>query len=276
MLWNTDFSDAIVTGAGFGETTGGGFTKEKLYSTASYQAKDLRGIRLEQNDLTGWNFSGQNLSNAALEGAVLTRADLTGADTRGAQGLNLTAAISRNAILPGGNVAGLELATSESLYIRDDDGVPNWLPNGRAPRSPIAVTIQDRMTLADGSALQLIVEADAWDSLISFEPQIPVQLGGILDLRFAHDVDLTSQVGRTLRLFNWTGVTPSGRFEVRSQYVWDLSNLYTTGEVTLTAVPEPSASSLLVGVLASAACCQRSWGRVRLSLFTSASARRTY
>jgi uncharacterized protein YjbI with pentapeptide repeats len=44
MLWNTDFSDAIVTGAGFGATTGGGFTKEKFYSTASYQAKNLRGV----------------------------------------------------------------------------------------------------------------------------------------------------------------------------------------------------------------------------------------
>ena len=34
------------------------------------------------------------------------------------------------------------------------------------------------------------------------------------------------------------------RFAVSSPYAWDLSNLYTTGEVTLTAVPEPTSFAL--------------------------------
>ena len=32
-------------------------------------------------------------------------------------------------------------------------------------------------------------------------------------------------------------MTPTGAFTVSSPYTWNLSNLYTTGEVTLTAVP---------------------------------------
>jgi hypothetical protein len=42
-----------------------------------------------------------------------------------------------------------------------------------------------------------------------------------------------SQLGRTIDLFDWTGVTPTGAFNVSSPYTWNLSKLYTTGEVTL-------------------------------------------
>ena len=49
--------------------------------------------------------------------------------------------------------------------------------------------------------------------------------------------NLASQIGRTIDLFDWTGVTPTGTFTVSSPYSWNLTNLYTTGEVTLTAVP---------------------------------------
>ena len=38
--------------AWFSETTSKGFTAQQLYSTASYQAKDLHGIGLDGNDLT--------------------------------------------------------------------------------------------------------------------------------------------------------------------------------------------------------------------------------
>jgi hypothetical protein len=68
----------------------------------------------------------------------------------------------------------------------------------------------------------------------------PFTLGGTLELTFADDVNLASQVGRTFDLFNWTGVNPTGAFAVSSPFAWDLSNLYTTGQVTLTAIPEPA------------------------------------
>ena len=99
--------------------------------------------------------------------------------------------------------------------------------------------------MGPGGTLRMVFEADAWDSTISFAPGIPVTLGGTLELTFADDVNLASQVGRTFDLFDWTGVTPTGAFAVSSPYAWDLSNLYTTGEVTLTAIPEPTAHSLL-------------------------------
>ena len=90
-----------------------------------------------------------------------------------------------------------------------------------------------------GGTLRMVFEADAWDSTISFAPGIPVTLGGTLELSFAADVNPATQVGRTFDLFDWTGVNPTGAFNVSSPYAWDLSNLYTTGQVTLTAIPEP-------------------------------------
>ena len=40
-LVGTDFTDAVITGASFNNSTAGGLTPEQLYSTASYKSKDL-------------------------------------------------------------------------------------------------------------------------------------------------------------------------------------------------------------------------------------------
>jgi hypothetical protein len=54
-------------------------------------------------------------------------------------------------------------------------------------------------------------------------------------------------------VFDGTGVTPAGVFTIATPYAWELSNLYITGEVTLTAIPEPTVCILvalaLVGVI---------------------------
>jgi hypothetical protein len=92
----------------------------------------------------------------------------------------------------------------------------------------------------------MVFEADAWDSTISFAPSISVTLGGTLELSFADNVNLATQVGRTFDLFDWTGVFPTGAFAISSPYRWNLSNLYTTGQVTLTAIPEPATQFLLM------------------------------
>jgi hypothetical protein len=131
--------------------------------------------------------------------------------------LSLAGPISRNAILPDGSVAGLDLTLGDVLVVRDDDGVPyppspDWLTE----RAPVPVTVQSHMAMSDGGVLQLLFESDPWDSLISFEPGIPVMLGGTLELTFADDVDLTTQLGRTLRIFDWTGISPTGEFQVAS------------------------------------------------------------
>jgi uncharacterized protein YjbI with pentapeptide repeats len=278
----------VVTGASFGDTTSRGFTQAQLVSTASYQTKNLRGIGLGGNDLTGWDFSGQNLTNAGLSStltnanlaganltnaylgsstltnanlaganltnaylsaATLTDADLTGADARGAQSLDLTGTTSRNAILRDGAIAGLNLAAGEQLVIRDDDGGSFWSGYMLTPRLPIPIDIQDRLMMSDGGSLQLLFDADAWDSTISFQPGIPVTLGGNLELSFATDVDLASQIGRTFHIFDWTGIEPTGTFTVSSSFTWDLSNLYSTGGVTLLAVPEPSSITFAIAAI---------------------------
>ena len=121
--------------------------------------------------------------------------------------------------------------------MRDYDGDSD---DSIAATPPIPITVDQHLTMGPGGTLRMVFEADAWDSTISFAPGIPVTLGGTLELTFADDVNLASQVGRTFDLFDWTGVNPTGAFAISSPYAWDLSNLYTTGEVTLTAVPEPA------------------------------------
>ena len=78
-LIDADLTGAVVTGASFSETTRHGFSKEQLYSTASYQVESLQGISLRENDLTGWDFSGQDLTGADLSFSILTHANLRGA-----------------------------------------------------------------------------------------------------------------------------------------------------------------------------------------------------
>jgi hypothetical protein len=134
--------------------------------------------------------------------------------------------------------------------VRDYDGNPNNTVYPDNPIPLVPITVDQHLTMAPGGTLRMVFEADAWDSTISFAPGIPVTLGGTLELTFAADVNPASQLGRTFEFFNWTGVTPTGAFAVSSPYAWDLSNLYTTGQVTLTAIPEPA--SLVLFLLAAA------------------------
>jgi uncharacterized protein YjbI with pentapeptide repeats len=251
-LTSANLTGAVVTGANFNASRG--FTQFQLASTANYQAKNLQGIGLGDNDLTGWDFSGQNLTGANLgfstltnanlsganlnsawlDSAWLTNCDLTGADLRGAnvwtgEGLFV------NSILPDGSIHGLIIAAPQSLSVRDDDGVPDPAPSWwLMPRDPIPITVEQEMTMAPGGVLELAFAANDWGSTIHFLQGIPVQLGGTLELTFADDVDVATQVGRTLHIFDWTSVEPTGSFTIASPYLWDLSNLYTTGEVRLT------------------------------------------
>ena len=116
--------------------------------------------------------------------------------------------------------------------------------------NPNAITVDQHFVMSAGGTLRMMLEADTWDSTISFAAGIPVALGGTLELTFADGTNLASQIGRTFKLFNWDGVSPTGQFTLSSPYRWDLSRLYTAGEVTLTAVPEPSTiATIFVGAL---------------------------
>jgi hypothetical protein len=143
-----------------------------------------------------------------------------------------------------GHISGLDLDAGGRLVVRDYDGRPY------DPASVIPITVDEHLTMSLGGTLRMVFEADTWDSTISFSPGIPVALGGTLELTFAADVNLASQLGRTFDVFDWTGVAPTGAFAVSSPYRWNLSNLYTSGQVTLTAIPEPAALLLVLTALA--------------------------
>jgi uncharacterized protein YjbI with pentapeptide repeats len=227
VLAGADFSGAIVRGASFANTTAWylGFTPAQLYSTASYQAGDLSGTKWAWNILDGWTFAGQNLTNSAfwsdLGVAILTGADFTGTDLRGASFFEDSAPINDNLIGPEGHIRGLELEVSQLLVVRDYDGDgPQWW---RDSISQMPITNDQHLTMGPGGTLRMVFEADEWDSTISFADGIPVNLGGTLELAFAAYVDVTTQVGRTFDLFDWTGVIPSGAFTVSGPYSWNLS-----------------------------------------------------
>jgi len=292
-LTNASLDHATLSGANFtgAEVRGASFssiTNAQLYSTASYQAHDLTGIRLAGSNLAGINLSGQNLTDANLVGATLTNAnlsqanltnasftadnywsvaDLTGANLSGANltnaffggsyacgesscgsfpganltGANLSGADARGATfylatLSGANtsnliqsdahIAGLDLTSGASLVVRDYESYTGI---------DVPILVEQHLAMDASSTLRLVFDADPWDSTISFAPGIPVALGGTLELTFAPGVDIAAQSGRTIDLFDWTGVTPTGAFTVSSPYIWNLSKLYTTGEVTLTS-----------------------------------------
>ncbi|MBE3096769.1 MAG: pentapeptide repeat-containing protein [Planctomycetes bacterium] len=260
-LTGAELTDAVVQGADFGSTTSRGFTKEQLYSTASWKAKDLTGIGLAGNDLSGWNLAGQNLTTAFLNNCTLTGAnlmdanltsanfsgaDLALADLRKATGADLPGAITRNTILPDGTVAGLKLLAGDTLVIRNCD---------------LAVTVQGTMTLDGASVLKFLLEG-GWGSTVAAPAGAVPDLGGTLYLGFAEGLDPATLVGQTLDIFNWNDPLDAGnRFDdVRCEpwASWDLGALYTTGEVTLLAVPEPATLSLLaLGMLCIASARRR-------------------
>ena len=215
-----------------------GIILEQLETTASYQAHDLTGIDLANTNLAAANFAGFNLTNAIFKGATLFGANLSGADARGTAGLDLTQPATAYLIQPNGHIAGLDLNAGKTLIVRDYDGNPVL------SLEPVPIMVDQHFAVGPGGTLRMVFEADAWDSTISFAAGLPVTLGGTLDLTFAEGTNLTSQVGRTFQLFDWTGVAPTGAFNIASSYTWNLSKLYSSGEITLTAVPEPSSLAL--------------------------------
>jgi uncharacterized protein YjbI with pentapeptide repeats/CubicO group peptidase (beta-lactamase class C family) len=280
-LTRADFGKAIVTNAGFGlaNLTGAilreanladanfeggqdycGPICQPVYATltdADFSQANLTNAHFGASNLTGVILREANLTNTDFRDQVytpfgpyeiyasLTNADLTAADARGAPGLvsaDLSGATTANLIWPGGHINGLDLDASGFLVVRDYDGNPL-----HTPPTPIPIVVDQHLTMGPSGTLRMVFEADAWDSTISFAPGIPVTLGGTLELTFADNVNPASQLSRTLKLFDWTGVTPTGAFAISSPYAWDLSNLYTTGQVTLTAIPEP-ASLLLIAI----------------------------
>ncbi len=155
----------------------------------------------------------------------------------GVSGASLASAgaVTNNTILPAGTINGLNLAAGETLTVR------NYAGN-------VPVTVLGQATFDPAATLQIVLDGNPWGSTMSFASSIPVTIAGELDLELAPGVNLADLVGDTFRLFDWTGVRPTGQFNVELPAgQWDISQLYTTGVVTLEAVPEPS-SFVLLGI----------------------------
>lgn len=237
VLTGADLSDVNLTGADFRGTNlaGANFTRANLVDADFsgnffyYGGADLTGANLSHANLTNANFSGDDDS----PGAKLTDANLTAADARGANfhRPRMDGALTANLIHSNGRIEALNLTGGASLLVRDYDGNSGPIPSG-----PLPITVDEYFTTDAAGVLRLEIDADPWDSTISFASGIPVTLGGTLELAFDPAVDAAAQIGRTIDLFDWTGVTPIGAFNVSSSHDWDLTNLYTTGEVTLTGL----------------------------------------
>ena len=272
-LTNADFTGAIVNGAdfswwGFDGTLSAG----QLYSTASYASHNLSGIKLAYKNLDDWNFANQNLTNAKFnttilggtnfKGAILNGADFTSllqyptlqvnadytdADLRGAAGwVPIASTITHNTIRPNGSIQGLALLTGEKLVVRNN---------------PLAVTVTTSATFDPASTLGFMLDQN-WTSPVGFATGLTPMLSGALDLEIASGTDPSTLVGTTFQLFNWNGPLPSGdqfsSFTTAPGLTWDLTNLYSTGTVTLTSVPEPSTALMVaIGLSVSAMLARR-------------------
>lgn len=105
---NTNFTGSIIEGANFYKSVETGFTKEHLYSTASYKNKNLNGIVLACNNLNGWNFSGQNLVGANFYDTILTNTNFLGA--------NLSKAIFQYGIFSNTDFTDVNLSNANLEY----------------------------------------------------------------------------------------------------------------------------------------------------------------
>jgi uncharacterized protein YjbI with pentapeptide repeats len=164
-LNDANFTGAVIRGANFGYTTHRGFTAEQLYSTASYQAKDLAGIDLGSNDLSGWNFVAQNLTHANFGYLRGSDMNVSFADTRGA-GLSInTSANTRNQIEPDGRIGSLNLSAGEKLVAYPGVSIPVHVSGefAIAPDATFDLTDNDlivRATRETQDSLHAEVEAE--------------------------------------------------------------------------------------------------------------------
>ncbi|MBN1911556.1 MAG: pentapeptide repeat-containing protein [Pirellulales bacterium] len=239
-LQNADFTDASVVYANFAFATNHGFSPQQLYSTASYRHRQLSAICLNGNTLDRWDFAGQGLYGADFQNASLVNtnlqntyllwadfylARLTGTDLRGAKlnGGELDRAILRNTIRADGHIDGLVLDGDDMLLVRDIN-------------PGMAVKVLDEMSIDAGATLCLVFEDAEWGSTIVTDGIAEAVLGGNLELTFAEGVDPETLTGVTFDLFDWGDTQCVGEFDVVSEFTWDTSQLYTTGEVRLLAL----------------------------------------
>lgn len=122
--------------------------------------------------------------------------------------------MTQNLIHSDGHVEGLEISAGETLRFWDlDPTLTPWHP-GTPPMGDIPIVAEAATSIDPAGTMRGVFEGDEWGSTITFEPGIPVMLGGTLELRFDDDVNPASLVGTTYQLFDWTGVSTTGPFDL--------------------------------------------------------------
>ena len=241
-LPDVDLRGAIITGASLPR-----ITSEQLYSTASYQQHQLIGITL--HDVSGFDLSGQNLTRASLKrldgadvsdtnlsnarlieanfaGANLANTNLFGATLKGATDfVPLDSTDTRNAILPNGEIAGLDIRNGE---------VVSYPPVfGPSP----SVMVKDKFVVESGATLELVatqgfITDPPVNAELSPDENTPIQLGGTLRvIVFGHPL---GHFPTKHTLFNWPQtLEPGNEFDAIDLPAggWDTSSLYSTGEI---------------------------------------------
>lgn len=204
-LTSADFTAAVVTRTMLGTTTPRGFKAEQLYSTASYQARDLTGINLSFNNLTAWLFNSQNLNSASFDGSNLTSANFTGA--------SLVLASFRNSNLTGANFssanltradfgslprAAVAILASADFTLADLRNVTRLVP--------VSSTITRNTILADGTLPNGTLALLAGDTLTVRDNPLPVTVSTAFDINPAatlaflfYDNDFTSPIKASVR-----------------------------------------------------------------------------
>ena len=235
-LTNADFSGAFIKGADLRATRG--LTQTQFYSTASYQERDLSFVQFGAHDLSNWEFSNMNLQNANFQGADLTNAsfdgaNLFGADFRETKGFTPSdSTILRNTILPDHRIRGLHLSEGDSLTL-----------SARSYRAfgGSEVIVEEKLIVESGAVLEIGTHPAgfdiAYDGLVIKEP-IPIEIHGVLRIFQPSNVWQNFNSGDKLKLFQWPDpLEPDNRFSSVELPAgrWDLSNLYTTGEIYLEA-----------------------------------------
>jgi hypothetical protein len=194
----------------------------------------LSNANFSRSNLTGADFAASNLVGANFNLSTLTKADFADADLRGASDwFDGATENTHDAIRPDGSIQGLSLQRGETLVIRNDS---------------IGVTVDASATFDPAATLQFML-SNNWKSPVSFATGLTPPLDGTLDLDLIAGLNPNRQVGNSWQVFDWSSPLPlNDEFSAITTtpgLVWDTSNLYTTGVVTLVAVPEPASAAIL-------------------------------
>lgn len=195
-ITGADFTDADISGASFGFLDGS-MTAEQIASTANYKRRSMTGLYFVDNTLDDWSLASQDLTGTSFDSTELLRVDfrdanlkdtlfsntvLIGADMRGARNYREAGPVhDLNMIRPDGVIDGLDLSllpdwSRHTLVVRDYDG------NAELGIGPMGIHVRRSFAMGPNSILELRWGDNAWDSLITVDPDLTAELHGTLKL----------------------------------------------------------------------------------------------